>query len=61
MIEPTETESKETMDSFIQALIELKEKAYSDPDYLRNAPYTTPITRVDDVLAARHPILKAQQ
>jgi glycine dehydrogenase subunit 2 len=61
MIEPTETESKETMDSFIQALIELKEKAYSDPNYLRNAPYSTPITRVDDVLAARHPILKAQQ
>jgi len=60
MIEPTETESKETMDEFIKILLELKDKAYSDPDYLKNAPYTTPIKRVDDVLAARHPILKAE-
>ncbi len=60
MIEPTETESKETMDDFIQLMINLKEKAFSDPEYLKNAPYTTPITRVDDVLAARHPILKAE-
>lgn len=60
MIEPTETESKETMDAFIEALIFLKEKAYSDPDYLHNAPYTTPIKRVDDVLAARKPVLKAE-
>jgi glycine dehydrogenase subunit 2 len=59
MIEPTETESKETMDAFITALIELKEKAVTDPDFLLSAPYKTPITRVDDVLAARHPILKA--
>lgn len=58
MIEPTETESKETMDEFIKILIELKEKATTDPDYLKNAPYTTPIKRVDDVLAARHPVLK---
>lgn len=60
MIEPTETESKETMDHFIQLMVDLKEKAFSDPEYLKNAPYTTPITRVDDVLAARHPILKAE-
>ncbi|KAF0223101.1 MAG: glycine dehydrogenase subunit 2 [Erysipelotrichaceae bacterium] len=59
MIEPTETESKETMDEFIRILIELKDKAYTDPEYLHNAPYTTPIKRVDDVLAARHPVLKA--
>jgi len=58
MIEPTETESKETMDEFIKILIDLKEKASTDPDYLKNAPYTTPIKRVDDVLAARHPVLK---
>jgi glycine dehydrogenase subunit 2 len=61
MIEPTETESKETMDEFIKVLIELKNKAYTDPDYLKNAPYSTPIKRVDDVLAARHPILKYEQ
>lgn len=60
MIEPTETESKETLDYFIEALISLKEKAYSDPQALRDAPTTTPITRVDDVLAARHPVLKAE-
>jgi glycine dehydrogenase subunit 2 len=61
MIEPTETESKETMDEFIKVLIELKDKAYTDPEYLKNAPYSTPIKRVDDVLAARHPILKYEQ
>lgn len=57
MIEPTETESKETMDKFIELLIKLKEEAYAHPENLLNAPFTTPVTRVDDTQAARHPVL----
>jgi len=57
MIEPTETESKETMDAFIKILKELKLKAYSDPQAILSAPHTTVVSRVDDVLAARQPIL----
>lgn len=57
MIEPTETESKDTMDAFIEVLIALKEKAYKDPQLLLDAPFNTVVKRVDDVQAARHPIL----
>ncbi|MDP3441885.1 MAG: aminomethyl-transferring glycine dehydrogenase subunit GcvPB, partial [Ignavibacteria bacterium] len=60
MIEPTETESKESMDHFIQVLKDLKQLAYDDPQKILNAPYTTPVKRVDDVQAARNPILKYQ-
>lgn len=60
MIEPTETESKESMDYFIQVLKDLKQLAYDDPQKILNAPYTTPVKRVDDVQAARNPILKFQ-
>lgn len=60
MIEPTETESKETMDLFIDTLIKLKEEAYKNPDMLLKAPYKTPVTRVNDTQAARHPILTYQ-
>ena len=59
MIEPTETESKETLDAFADMMIAFKQKALSDPDFFKNAPYTTPVKRVDDVLAARKPVLKA--
>ena len=59
MIEPTETESKETLDAFADMMIAFKEKAQSDPDFFKNAPYSTPVKRVDDVLAARKPVLKA--
>jgi len=58
MIEPTETESKETLDHAINVLRELHALAYRNPEEILNAPTTTPIRRVDDVLAARHPILK---
>ena len=58
MIEPTETESKESMDNFIQVLKDFKQLAYDDPQKILNAPYTTPVKRVDDVQAARNPILK---
>jgi glycine dehydrogenase subunit 2 len=55
MIEPTETESKETLDAFIQAI----ESILGEPaEHLHNAPHQTPVTRPDEVRAARLPILK---
>ncbi|MCF6808304.1 aminomethyl-transferring glycine dehydrogenase subunit GcvPB [Thiotrichales bacterium 19S9-12] len=54
LIEPTETETKEQMDEFIQAMIDIREIAKKDPDYLKNAPYNLPNRRLDDVKAARH-------
>ena len=53
LIEPTETESKETLDQFIDVMAELLEKSSSDPDWMKGAPYTTPVRRLDDVKAAR--------
>ena len=58
MIEPTETESKETLDKFIDAMIKISELAKENPDKLHNAPITTPVQRLDEVKAARQPILK---
>ncbi len=58
MIEPTETESKETLDEFIDAMIEIAKEAEKDPEILKNAPYNTIIKRVDEVKAARRPIVK---
>ena len=57
MIEPTETESKETLDEACKNIIDLISKAYSNPSDLLNAPLTTPISRPDEVLAARNPKL----
>jgi len=53
MIEPTETESRETLDRFAAALIELAARARENPDELRRAPVTTPVGRLDEVAAAR--------
>lgn len=53
LIEPTETESKEELDRFIDALIAIKAEAEQDADYVRGAPYNTPVRRLDDVRAAR--------
>ena len=55
MIEPTETETKETLDHFVKALKTIVETAYSNPDWLHAAPHFTPVRRLDDVLAARKP------
>lgn len=60
MIEPTETESKETMDHVIQVLIELYEEAHNNPEKLHQAPVNTPVTRMDEVEAARNPVLRYQ-
>jgi len=57
MIEPTETESKETLDAFAAALARIAEEARTDPGLLHAAPHTTPVTRLDEVTAARNPVL----
>ena len=61
MIEPTETESKATIDSFIDVMRLIAQKAEQDPQQLKDAPLNTPIGRVDDVLAAKHPITTYKQ
>jgi glycine dehydrogenase subunit 2 len=53
LIEPTETESKATLDAFVAAMKEIAQEARSDPDKVRSAPHTTPVRRLDDVKAAR--------
>lgn len=53
MIEPTETESKETLDEFITAMIEIAKECEENPEILKNAPINTPVKRVDDTLAVR--------
>jgi glycine dehydrogenase subunit 2 len=58
MIEPTETESKETLDQFCDAMIQIAREAETDPHRIHEAPVTTPVRRLDQTLAARHPVLK---
>lgn len=58
MFEPTETESKETLDQVAAVVSDLLKKAYTDAESLHNAPLTTPISRPDEVKAARTPILR---
>jgi glycine dehydrogenase subunit 2 len=53
LIEPTETESKETLDGFVNALKEIRDEAYATPELVRGAPHTMPVRRLDDVKAAR--------
>ena len=61
MIEPTENESKETIDGFINVMKQISKEAKENPDIVKSAPHNTPIGRVDDVLAAKHPILTYKQ
>jgi glycine dehydrogenase subunit 2 len=58
MIEPTETESRETLDRFVEAMEQIYGEAMNQPDTVRTAPHTLPLARVDEVTAARHPILR---
>jgi glycine dehydrogenase subunit 2 len=58
MIEPTETESKDTLDAFAQALIKIVQEARENPELLHEAPRTTPLGRLDEVAAARDPVLR---
>jgi glycine dehydrogenase subunit 2 len=58
MIEPTETESKQTLDAFIEALNAIADEALQQPELLRTAPHTLPVGRLDEVKAARRPVLR---
>jgi glycine dehydrogenase subunit 2 len=58
MIEPTETESKETLDAFAEALLRIAEEASTEPDLLHDAPHNAPVSRLDEVRAARELVLR---
>lgn len=57
MIEPTENESKDTIDGFIEVMRRIADEARENPEVVKSAPHNTPIGRVDDVLAAKHPVV----
>jgi glycine dehydrogenase subunit 2 len=58
MVEPTETETKETLDAFAEALADILREAAEDPEIAQNAPYTTPVRRMDEVAAAKNPVIR---
>ncbi|HEY7962230.1 MAG TPA: aminomethyl-transferring glycine dehydrogenase subunit GcvPB [Solirubrobacteraceae bacterium] len=58
MVEPTETETRETLDAFAEAIAEILREAAGDPEIARGAPYTTPVRRLDEVAAAKHPVIR---
>jgi glycine dehydrogenase subunit 2 len=60
MIEPTETESKQTLDDFCEAMIAIAKTAEENPEQIKKCPQTTPVGRLDEVAAARQPILTAR-
>ncbi|MDD5018466.1 MAG: aminomethyl-transferring glycine dehydrogenase subunit GcvPB, partial [Eubacteriales bacterium] len=57
MIEPTETESVETLDAFIDAMIQIAGEAETGPETVKGAPYSTPVSRLDESMAARSRVL----
>jgi len=61
MIEPTETETKESLDAFAAAVESILEEAAEDPAILLEAPYTTPVRRLDEVAATRNPVIRQRQ
>lgn len=58
MIEPTETESKETLDAFCEAMIQIAREAETNPEVIYQAPVTTPVRPLDQTKAAREPNLR---
>jgi glycine dehydrogenase subunit 2 len=58
MVEPTETETKETLDAFADAIAEILREAAEDPEIARGAPYSTPVRRLDEAAAARRPVIR---
>jgi glycine dehydrogenase subunit 2 len=58
MVEPTETETRETLDAFAEALAEILTEARTDPEIARGAPYSTPVRRLDEVAAAKRPVIR---
>jgi glycine dehydrogenase subunit 2 len=57
MIEPTETESKQTLDQFAEIMLKIADEAHSSPDLLKSAPHITPVGRLDEVKAAKELVL----
>jgi glycine dehydrogenase subunit 2 len=60
MIEPTETETPETLDEFVEAMLAIAREAREAPELVKNAPYSTPVKRLDEARAARKPVLRWQ-
>jgi glycine dehydrogenase subunit 2 len=58
MVEPTETETKETLDAFCDAMLAIAREAAESPDLLKRAPHNRPVKRLDEVRAAKHPVVK---
>ena len=58
LVEPTETETKETLDKFALTVAEILREAREDPEVARGAPYTTPVRRLDEAAAARRPVVR---
>jgi len=58
LVEPTETETRETLDAFADAVADILREARVDPEIARNAPYTTPVRRLDEARASRKPVLR---
>jgi glycine dehydrogenase subunit 2 len=58
LIEPTETESRETLDAFVEVMRQIVDEAHSDPEMLRQAPHGSPVRRLDEATAARQPNLR---
>jgi glycine dehydrogenase subunit 2 len=58
LIEPTETETRETLDAFAEAIRAILAEAAEDPEVARTAPHTTPVRRLDEAAAARRPVIR---
>jgi len=58
LVEPTETETKETLDAFADAIVAILKEAREDPEIARNAPYSTPVRRLDEAGAAKRPVIR---
>jgi glycine dehydrogenase subunit 2 len=60
MCEPTETETKQELDRFCDAMLQIAEEAAKDPEFVQGAPYTTPVRRLDEARANRQPDVRFQ-
>jgi len=58
LVEPTETETRETLDAFATAVAAILREAKDDPEVAQNAPYTTPVRRLDEAAAAKRPVIR---
>jgi glycine dehydrogenase subunit 2 len=60
LVEPTETETRETLDAFADAIAQILDEAAEDPEIARGAPYTTPVRRLDEAGAAKRPRVREE-